>query len=60
MSSPVFRAALETRRELERQLKNNQPLLVMLDEMERVFPHTGGKPGNVTGIWQAQAGCLNT
>jgi hypothetical protein len=50
MSGPVFRAALETRRELQRQLKNNQPLVVMLDEMERVFPKTGVKPGTTGTI----------
>jgi hypothetical protein len=43
MSGPVFREALGTRRELQQRLKNDQPLVVMLDEMERLFPQTDQK-----------------
>ncbi|UCH95992.1 MAG: hypothetical protein JSV88_03855 [Candidatus Aminicenantes bacterium] len=41
MSGPVFRDALETRRDIQKRLKNNQPLVIVMDEIERLFPNTG-------------------
>lgn len=41
MIGPSFRDALKIRRDLQKRFKNDQPLVIMLDEMERLFPKTG-------------------
>ncbi|MCP4698298.1 MAG: hypothetical protein GY862_15805 [Gammaproteobacteria bacterium] len=44
-SGPEFRDALQARRALQRQLKNDQPLVLLLDEIERLFPRVGPEHG---------------
>lgn len=50
ISGPVFRAALETRRDLQKHLKNDQPLIIMLDEIERLFPQIEVARGDATHL----------
>jgi len=50
ISGPVFRAALETRRDLQKRLKNDQPLIIMLDEIERLFPQIETGQGDLAQL----------
>lgn len=52
ISGPVFRAALETRRDLQKSLKSDQPLVIMLDEIERLFPQSEAEHGDPAQLQQ--------
>jgi hypothetical protein len=52
ISGPVFRAALETRRHLQKHLKSDHPLVIMLDEIERLFPQVETAHGDPVQLHQ--------